>query len=233
MEKPPMKRLMKRALSALVVIGALSACARPPAPPAAQNTAADDAKLQTDALAWFDLYNKGDADGVASLYSDDALLMPPGAPASKGRAAIREFIAADIAKSKAAGISLKNGAVTGVGVSGDAGWLSGTYLVVDASGATPVTIFRCTAAPTVRGPTFATRGTRTGKLPRRRLRRRPRRRPASNITGAAPTAGQAACRRLFGRSVLGAGATNSRQLGSVYPANKPLQPTCGAGIEVM
>ncbi len=130
-----MKRVMKRALSALVVVGALSACAPAPAQPAAQNTPADEAKLQTDALAWFDLYNKGAADGVANLYADDALLMPPGAPASKGRAAIREFIAADIAKSKAAGISLKNGAVTGVGVSGDAGWLSGTYLVVDASGA--------------------------------------------------------------------------------------------------
>ena len=131
-----MKRLTKRALSALVVIGALSACSQAPSPPAAQNTAADEAKLQTDALAWFDLYNKGDADGVANLYADDALLMPPGAPASKGRVAIREFIGADIAKSKAAGISLKNEAVTGVGVSGDAGWLSGTYLVVDASGAT-------------------------------------------------------------------------------------------------
>lgn len=131
-----MKRLTKSALSALVVIGALSACTQAPAPPAAQNTAADEAKLQADALVWFDLYNKGDADGAANLYADDALLMPPGAPASKGRAAIREFLAADIATSKAAGISLKNAAVTGVGVNGDVGWISGTYLVVDASGAT-------------------------------------------------------------------------------------------------
>jgi uncharacterized protein (TIGR02246 family) len=131
-----MKRLMMRALSSLVVIGALSGCAQAPAPPAAQDTAAEEAKLEADALAWFDLYNKGDADGVANLYADDALLMPPGARASKGRAAIREFIAADIAKSRAASISLKNEAVTGKGISGDTGWLSGTYLVVDASGAT-------------------------------------------------------------------------------------------------
>lgn len=131
-----MKRLTKRALSALVVIGALSACSPAPAPPAAHDTAADEAKLQADALAWFDLYNKGDADGTANLYADDAIMMPPGAPASKGRAAIREFLAADIAASKAAGISLKNAAITGVGINGDAGWISGTYVVVDASGAT-------------------------------------------------------------------------------------------------
>jgi hypothetical protein len=55
---------------------------------------------------WFDLYAKSDGEGMANLYSEDALLMPPGAPA-----------------------------VTGADVSGDTGWISGNYTVVDASGA--------------------------------------------------------------------------------------------------
>jgi hypothetical protein len=54
----------------------------------------------------------------------------------KGRPAIKTFLGEDAAKTKAAGISIKNGAVTGVGVSVDTGWISGNYTVVDASGAT-------------------------------------------------------------------------------------------------
>jgi hypothetical protein len=48
---------------------------------------------------------------------------------------MRDYIAADIARSKAGGLSFKNGEVTGVGVSGDLAWLSGTFSVVDATGA--------------------------------------------------------------------------------------------------
>ena len=131
-----MKNLLNSVLFAMVVIGLLSACAQTPAPAAAQSTAADEAKLQADALAWFGLYNKGDVEGAMRLYADNALLMPPGTPARKGRTAIREFLAADMAKSNAAGVSLQSVAVTGVGVSGDTGWISGTYRVVHASGAT-------------------------------------------------------------------------------------------------
>jgi uncharacterized protein (TIGR02246 family) len=99
------------------------------------DAAADQAKLQADALSWFGFYAKGDADGMANLYAEDALLMPPGAPAVTGRAKIKAFLAADAAGTKAAGVSLKNVAVTGVGTSGDIGWLSGTWVAVDATGA--------------------------------------------------------------------------------------------------
>ncbi|HKQ59367.1 MAG TPA: DUF4440 domain-containing protein [Candidatus Eisenbacteria bacterium] len=105
------------------------------APPVA-DTAADEAKLEADAVSWFGYYANADADGMANLYAEDALLMPPGATAVTGRAGIKAFLGDDAAKSKAAGISLKNGTITGKGVSGDTGWISGTYTVVDSSGAT-------------------------------------------------------------------------------------------------
>lgn len=113
------------------VIAAAAGCAQTP-PPA--DTAADQTKLQSDALIWFEHYAKADGDGMANLYAEDAL--PPGTPAVTGRPGIRTFLGEDAAKSKAAGISLKNGSVTGTGVSGDSGWISGTYTVVDASGGT-------------------------------------------------------------------------------------------------
>jgi ketosteroid isomerase-like protein len=73
---------------------------------------------------------------MANLYVEDALLMPPGAPAVKGRPGIKTFLGDDSAKTKAAGLSLRNGTITGTGVNGDTGWISGTYSVVDGSGAT-------------------------------------------------------------------------------------------------
>jgi ketosteroid isomerase-like protein len=130
--------MQKRNVSAyavLVLIAVAAACAPAPAPAAPpQDMAADEAKLKTDALIWFEHYANVNADGMANLYTDDALLMPPGAAAVTGRAAIKTFLGDDAAKSKAAGISLKNGSVTGAAVSGDMGWISGNYTVVDAKG---------------------------------------------------------------------------------------------------
>ncbi len=83
-----------------------------------------------------DAYNAGNAEGVANLYAEDALLMAPGAQVLTGRAAIRDFIASDIGASKAAGLTFRSDENTGVGVSGDLGWLSGTFSVTDPSGAT-------------------------------------------------------------------------------------------------
>ncbi|MGI9042854.1 MAG: YybH family protein [Gemmatimonadaceae bacterium] len=102
---------------------------------AAPDTAADEAALRAAAPQWWDRYNAGDADGVAVLHAEDAIVMAPGAPAAVGRPAIREFMAGDIAASKSAGITA-GGEVTGAGVAGDQGWASGTYAATDASGAT-------------------------------------------------------------------------------------------------
>jgi len=137
------KPLLALAILAVVAVVAVSVgCAQKPAAQpetatvAPRDTAADQAKMQADALAWFDHYAKADGEAMGNLYAEDALLMPPGAPAVTGRAAIKTFLGEDAARTRAAGLSLKNASVTGSGIDGDTGWISGTYTVVDASGAT-------------------------------------------------------------------------------------------------
>jgi ketosteroid isomerase-like protein len=128
------RRISIRVVGLFLAAG-LAACAQAPAP-ATDNAAAHKAKLETDALAWFDHYAKADGDAMANLYAEDALLMPPGAPAVTGRAGIKTFLSQDSANTKAAGLSLQNVSVTGSGINGDLGWISGRYAVLDKSGAT-------------------------------------------------------------------------------------------------
>ena len=97
--------------------------------------AADEAGIRAQTTSWFKAYNGGDANAVAALYADDAILMPPGAPPVKGRSAILKFFSKDIAGSKAAGALLVADPKTDAGVSGNMGWESGTY-VVTVKGAT-------------------------------------------------------------------------------------------------
>ncbi|MGK2963631.1 MAG: YybH family protein [Gemmatimonadaceae bacterium] len=103
---------------------------------AAPDTAADEAALRTAAPLWWDRYNAGDADGVAALYAEDAILMAPDVPAAVGRPAIREYLVGDIAASKSGGFTLAGGEVNGAGAAGDQGWVSGSSSATDASGAT-------------------------------------------------------------------------------------------------
>jgi len=98
-----------------------------------RDVAADKAKLEADATSWFGFYAKADGEGMANLYAEDARLMPPGAPAVTGRAAIKAFLGDDAAKTKSAGLSIKNGTAS-VDVAGDMGWVSGDYAVVDGAG---------------------------------------------------------------------------------------------------
>jgi uncharacterized protein (TIGR02246 family) len=110
----------------------LSACA-PGAAPAA-DTAADEAALKAATRAWGEAYNAGDVEKIVALYAEDGVLMPPHAPVANGHAAIRQFITADTAGAKAAGVKLVLGTST-AGVAGDTGWESGSYTVTNASGA--------------------------------------------------------------------------------------------------
>ena len=90
---------------------------------------ADEAAIRKQSMDWEKAYNGGDAKGVAALYTEDALLLPPGASVVKGRAAIQEFFTKDIASAKAAGVVFVVNPQTDVGVSGNMGWESGTYKV--------------------------------------------------------------------------------------------------------
>ncbi len=88
---------------------------------------ADEAAIRAQSRDWEKAFSAGDAKAVAALYAEDALLLPPGAPGARGRAAILAFFIKDIAQSKAAGVVLVVNPKTDVGVSGDIGWESGTY----------------------------------------------------------------------------------------------------------
>ena len=96
---------------------------------AATPKSADEASIRAQSAAWEKAYNAGDAKGVAAQYADDALLMPPGSAAVRGRAAILEYFTKDIAGSKAAGAVFVLSPSKDVGVSGTVGWESGTYKV--------------------------------------------------------------------------------------------------------
>jgi ketosteroid isomerase-like protein len=96
-----------------------------------------DATFRAGTAEWIAAYNAGNVDRILALYAEDAMVMPPEAPVASGHAAIREFLTKDIASSKAAGITLtdiSSGSATGT--SGDLGWHTGTFAVLDANGKT-------------------------------------------------------------------------------------------------
>jgi len=103
-----------------------------------ESSAADSAKeiaaLQAADQNWEKAYNAGNADAVASLYDERAVLLPPGAPGVNGRAAIKAFFAKDMAESQKAGVVFTLGPKPAGGVSGVMGWQSGTYVVKDKAG---------------------------------------------------------------------------------------------------
>jgi len=100
----------------------------------AADPAAEVAALHAVDQTWAKAYNSGDVDTVVSLYDEHALLLPPGAPGVSGRAAIRAFFAKDMAESAKDGIAFALGSKLDGGVSGNMGWVSGTYVVKDKSG---------------------------------------------------------------------------------------------------
>jgi uncharacterized protein (TIGR02246 family) len=96
---------------------------------AASPASADEAAIRAQTTSWEKAYNGGYAKGVAALYAEDALLLPPGAFGVSGRAAILAFFTKDIASSAAAGAVFVVDPKTDVGVSGNMGWESGKYKV--------------------------------------------------------------------------------------------------------
>jgi ketosteroid isomerase-like protein len=120
---------LKAAAIAVAGLIALAGCQK-----AAENTAADEAVIRAETPAWVEAYNAGEVEKIVAAYWEDAVLQPPGAPAAAGSAAIREFIAADTAASKAAGVKLVIAEGGVIDVSGDLAYDAGSYSVVDGSG---------------------------------------------------------------------------------------------------
>ncbi len=100
----------------------------------ASDAATEVAALHAVDQAWITAYNGGDIDAVAALYADHARLQPPGAPSANGKAAIRAFFAKDIPESAKAGLTFFLDPNPDGGVSGNLGWVSGTYRVKDNAG---------------------------------------------------------------------------------------------------
>lgn len=103
--------------------------------------AAPDMAAEMDAVkavnkAWNENYAAGNADAIAELYAEDAVVLAPGAPTATGREAIRTFLKGDVEGAKAAGISLNISPDSTVEISGDVAWQTGTFTVTDASGTT-------------------------------------------------------------------------------------------------
>jgi uncharacterized protein (TIGR02246 family) len=105
----------------------------------AVDTKADEAAIRANTTAWATAYNSGDGEAMAAAYAEDAVLLPPNAPAVTGRAAIREFLETDSQTTRGAGLKFNIPGDGPVQVSGDLAYESGSASVVDASGATVAT----------------------------------------------------------------------------------------------
>jgi uncharacterized protein (TIGR02246 family) len=124
---------LKQLLILAATLLALVACAKTPAPDTA---VADADAIRAVNVAWNKAYNAGDGAGIAALYTEDAVLMAPGAPLVRGKASISEYYAKDAAAFAAAGLTVADAPTSDVAQSGDLAWQSGTYMTTDKSGAT-------------------------------------------------------------------------------------------------
>ena len=68
-------------------IGLIIACTAALIAPAT----AQKAEIEAVNAKWVEFFNRGNFDGIASLYTIDAIAFPPGSPMVKGRAAIGEM----------------------------------------------------------------------------------------------------------------------------------------------
>ena len=126
-------RSLKMAALVAAALGLLAGCSAK-----APDKVAIEAMIRAHAAAWVDAYNAGDADKTTAGYASDAVLMPPEAPAAVGIEAMKQFLAADMAANKAAGVTFALDADT-IGVSGDLAWHSGTFHATGSAGTTVAT----------------------------------------------------------------------------------------------
>ena len=129
MHYPFMHNLKAAAIAAAGLL-TLAGCQKAPA-----DTSADKAALRGMLVEFDTAYNSGDADKIADMYWEDAVLMPPGEPASTGRVAIRASMDDGITAAKAAGMTVDIAEANILEVSGNLAFDSGSYAVKDAAGA--------------------------------------------------------------------------------------------------
>lgn len=110
---------------ALAGLLALVSCA----PPAPSEPVAEALPDLPPVSSWTDAFNAGDAAGLAALYSEDAILMPPNAEALSGREAIQTFWEGFMAE----GGQVSLGELEST-IDGHHGYQYGTYQVVDGEG---------------------------------------------------------------------------------------------------
>jgi uncharacterized protein (TIGR02246 family) len=84
--------------------------------------------------AWVKAFNDRDPDTMAAQYDEHAVLLPPGAPAARGRAAIRTFFASLLPEAVKEGHTFSLVANPAGGARGDMGWSSGSYVLKDKTG---------------------------------------------------------------------------------------------------
>jgi len=89
---------------------------------AADQHAAGKSALESGSAAWMEAFNAKDLDAMAAFYAEDAVLLPPNAPAIFGRDAVR----ATIQEMFAAGIGIELEDLE-INVVGDLGYKAGRY----------------------------------------------------------------------------------------------------------
>lgn len=110
-----------RLVAPILVAVAIAACARP-----VDLDREREALLRTD-KEWAAVVSSGDVEKIVSYWADDAIVLPPGAPALVGKQAIRTFVADSL---KVPGFSISwqaNQAV--IAANGDMGYTVGTNTV--------------------------------------------------------------------------------------------------------
>ena len=110
-------------LAVLMTLGGIQLCSADPA--------AEVRAIHAVDAVWVKAFNRGDVDTMVGLYDEKAVLLPPGAPAAKGRAAIRAFFAKIIPPLAKDGLTFSLDAKAAGGAHGDFGWSSGSYLLKD------------------------------------------------------------------------------------------------------
>lgn len=110
---------MKRSILILLVV-AISVSVQAQA-------AKDSAAIQEQFSRWIQASEQGNADALASIYTENAVMLPPGAPSFKGRTKIKSLFAQQFARTKEASYNFKTYDLV---VFDDWAWRRGSYEVV-------------------------------------------------------------------------------------------------------